>query len=104
MHQVRSRAATLTREQFKRGLFGYKPSWLDMIDPISPSIAMDDARTARDFVEEHVVRCPADTARLGRRWFERGIPRNATDHRKLLNRLSPLPFHTFDNRFGRFDE
>nr|AEY62529.1 Rga2 protein [Anthracocystis walkeri] len=97
------RTATLTREELKKGMLGMRASWCDLVDAIPPpmdTIIDPDA----NFIPEFSVRCPADTPRLGRKWFERGIPRNSQDHSQLRNRLSPLAYHTFNNRFGRFED
>ncbi|CBQ71123.1 Rga2 protein [Sporisorium reilianum SRZ2] len=106
MSKIRStiRPATLTREQFKRGMVGFKPNWIDLVDPVNPSTIQEHAPLGVNLVNEHLLRCPADTPRLSRRWFDRSIPRNLQDHRRLQNCLSPLTYHTFDNRFGRFDD
>ncbi|CDU23174.1 Rga2 protein [Sporisorium scitamineum] len=105
MNEVRStiRAATMTREQFKRGMTGYTPGWIDFVDTINPPTIKHITNLEFNFVNEHSLRCPADTPRISRNWFDRGIPRNLLDQR-LWNRLSPLTYHTFNNRFGRFDE
>lgn len=93
------RVATLTREQFRRRMVGDKPSWIDLVDSFTP-LALDQVI----FTDQYSLRCPADAPRLSRRWVARGIPRNIQDRRQLCSRLSPITYHAFDNRFGRFDE
>ncbi|SYW75431.1 probable Rga2 protein [Ustilago bromivora] len=90
------RASTITKEQLRRRMTGPRPKWIDLVDPIKP--------TAAHFLEEHFFRCPADTPRISRRWVDRSYPRTIRSHQSNQNRMSPLAYHTFENRFGRFKD
>lgn len=97
------KAATLTKEQFRRRMLGSKPQWIDRIDPIDSTASISIAGTDT-FLKSHSFRCPADCPRIARHWTDRSLPRIVRSNHYLHNRQSPLVYHTFDNRFGRFSE
>nr|AEY62510.1 Rga2 protein [Macalpinomyces eriachnes] len=96
------RSSTLTKEELKRRIIGSKPGWVDLIDPIAPRAAYSDTIRGDIFLQNHTFRCPADSPRLSRRWSDRSLPRTVRSLHIDRNRLSPLSYHTFENRFGRF--
>nr|QBH70125.1 rga2 protein [Ustilago esculenta] len=98
------KVAALTKEKLKRRMNVVKPGWIDIIDPIEPQIIKHITSMETSFVVEHALRCPANNPRISRNWSQPGIPRNIRGNQQLRNRFSPISYHTYENRFGRFEE
>nr|AEY62546.1 Rga2 protein [Ustilago xerochloae] len=75
--------------------------WIDQLTvlPIPSSKAGDIGNV----VQVKTLRCPGDAPRLPRYWSDRSIHRVLQDRRTIQNRLSPLQYESFQNRFGRFE-
>lgn len=90
----------LTRANWRMVYTSDPLRWIDQLSLLPINSSSKERHS--DSREISALRCPGDSPRLPRGWTDKRLSRLSRDRQSCQNRLSPLHYEAYENRFGRF--